>query len=233
MWESWGVGKQGGEGIQGWGTAEWWQTSPNWHLTFFLPLAVEWASFQALSGSLLEKCLMQIWRMGSIVKPLILTAHTTMKLCAYSGLVGVWARQWQREQLQSEQTLHRMLCQVILTRMGFFSWGPRLSVKSFINDWNKQMRALFCSGSESGCLYCCWMARLIVVGNTEGMGRKGFTHSLWKTFPLLKHHCLSSMCENVFMLQCCAALPLIFLSSSVCPHCLPLTRSLGWAQLQI
>lgn len=84
-----GVGEQGGGGIQGWGTAEWWQTSPNWHLTFFLPLAVEWASFQALSGSLLEKCLMQIWRMGSIVKPLILTAHATMKLCAYSGLVGV------------------------------------------------------------------------------------------------------------------------------------------------
>lgn len=105
--------------------------------------------------------------------------------------------------------------------------------KSFINDWNKQMHALFCSGSESVCLYCCWMARFIVVENTEGMDRKGFTHSLWKTFPLLKHHCLSSKCENVFMLQCCAALPLIFLSSSVCPHCLPLTRSLGWAQLEI
>lgn len=27
--------------------------------------------------------------MGSIVKPLILTAHATMKLCTYSGLVGV------------------------------------------------------------------------------------------------------------------------------------------------
>ena len=30
-----GVGAQGGEGLQGWGTVEWWQTSPNWHLTFF------------------------------------------------------------------------------------------------------------------------------------------------------------------------------------------------------
>lgn len=98
-----------------------------WH---FLPLALEWASFQALSGSLLEKCLMQIWRMGSIVKPLILTAHTTMKLCAYSGHVGVWerARQWQPEQLQSEQTLYRMLCQVI-----WAEWAlQRLWVKALL-----------------------------------------------------------------------------------------------------
>lgn len=181
---------------------------------------------------------MQIWRMGSIVKPLILTAHATMKLCAYSGLVGVWerARQWQREQLQSEQTLHRMLCQVISPEWAFFFFFLRAEAlgKSFINDWNKQMHALFCSGSQSVSVYAAaeWLD-LLVVENTEGVRRKGFTHSLWKIFPLLKHHCLSSKCENVFMHQRCAALPLIFLSSSVCPHCLPLTRSPGWAQLQI
>lgn len=121
-----------------------------WH---FLPLALEWASFQALSGFLLEKCLMQIWRMGSIVKPLILTANATMKLCAHSGLVGVWerARQWQREQLQFEQTLHRMLCQVISAERAFLR-TETLS-KSFINDWNKQMHVLFCSGSENASVY--------------------------------------------------------------------------------
>lgn len=180
--------------------------------------------------------------MGSIVKPLILTAHATMKLCAYSGLVGVWerARQWQREQLQSEQTLHRMLCQVISPEWAFFFlfflffWGPRLSVKALLTtETNKCMHCFAPALRASLFMLLLNGFDLLVVENTEGVGRKGFAHSLWKIFPLLKHHCLSSKCENVFMHQRCAALPLIFLSSSVCPHCLPLTRSPGWAQLQI
>lgn len=65
-----------------------------------------------------------------------------------------------------------------------------------------------------------------MVENTEGIDRKAL-HSLRKIFPLLKHHCLSSKCENVFILLCCAALPLIFLSFSVCRHCLPLLTPLG------
>lgn len=61
-----------------------------------------------------------------------------MKLCAYSGLVGVWkrARQWELEQLQSEQTLHRMLCQVISAEWAFL----KLSVKALLmTETNKCM----------------------------------------------------------------------------------------------
>lgn len=116
------------------------------------------------------------------------------------------------------------------TRMGFFFWGPRTLGKSFINDWNKQMHALFCSGSESVSVYTAaeWL-NLMWLKILKVWIEKA--HSLWKIFPLLKHHCLSPKRENVFMLRRRAALPLIFLSSSVCPHCLPLARSLGWAQL--
>lgn len=143
-----GVGEHGGEGLQGWGTAEWLQTSPNWHLTFFLPLALEWASFQALSGSLLEKCLMQIQRMDAIVKRLILTAHTTMKLRALlwtCRCVRERSRQWPPKQLQSEQTLYGMFCQVILT----FS-KCRGSVQSL-----SIMETNVCFMHHFLCLHCC------------------------------------------------------------------------------
>lgn len=79
--------------------------------------------------------------------------------------------------------------------------------KSFINDWNKQMHALFCSGSESVsvCTAAEWLdllwLKILKVWLEKGL------HS----FSLKYWWCLRrktvSVCENVFMLQRSSALP--------------------------
>lgn len=124
------------------------------------------------------------------------------------------ARQWQPEPLQTEQTLHRMLCQVISPQWAFLR--TEALCKSPINDWNKQTNA--CSEGVSVCTVAEWFHLLWLE-----------TLKVWLRSFSLKRHCLSSKCENVFMLQCGAAIPLIifFPSLCVCLHCLPLTCSLG------
>lgn len=84
------VDGQGSDNIQGWGTAELWQTSPNWHLTFFA-IGAEVGQLSSPLWVLVGKVPYANMANGSIVEPLILTAHATMKLCTYSRLVGVRA----------------------------------------------------------------------------------------------------------------------------------------------
>lgn len=113
------------------------------------------------------------------------------------------------------------------SRMGF----SEALGKSFINDWNKQMHGLFCSGSKCLYLYCHWMLDLFWLKVLKD--RKGFTHSLWQIFPLLN---IPVLVLNVKMYSCFGAVlcyPLIVLSSSVCPHCSPLSCSFGWARYKV
>lgn len=148
------MGKREEKDGQGWGPAEWWQTSPNWHLTFF-------ASATGV-GQLSSPLWVLVGKVpyANMANGLYCEAPDINSSRNNDAVCLLWTRRCvcARERDNGSGSGFSMKRPFIgcfaksFQQNGLFLRGAAPLGESCINDGSKQTRALSGSGTESVCL---------------------------------------------------------------------------------